>query len=74
MAIEVQLTLTCDRCDATCVATAPLDGRKPERLRVNAFGAVMPDGWWVGLRSDGMGYGDSLGCGCPKHAKEMRGY
>jgi hypothetical protein len=74
MAIEVQLTLKCDRCDATCMAMAPLEGRKAGRLRVNASSASLPDGWWVGLCSEGFGYGEGVCCGCPKHSKEMRGY
>ncbi len=76
MAIEVQLTLTCDEyeCDKSCVALAPLSGRKVERLRVDATMATLPEGWWIGMRRRGYGCGEDLSCACPEHAKELRGY
>jgi len=74
MSIEVKLVLTCERCPETCEALAPLVGKKTERLRVDASSASLPTGWWLGRRGDGHGYGTTIGCACPKHAKAVRGF
>ncbi len=74
MAIWVQLTLKCNKCEDSCVATAPLVGKRLERLRVDMSEVTLPQGWWVGLKVDGYGDGPEVACACPDHRSSLRGY
>lgn len=74
MAIWVQLTLKCNKCEESCVASAPLVGKRLERLRVDMSEATVPQGWWVGMRTAGYGDGPEVACGCPEHKASLRDF
>jgi hypothetical protein len=68
MPLSVQVALRCEQCEASCVVTAPLVGRRRERLRVDLSEAKLPKGWWVGV-PERWDRATGPACGCPAHAE-----
>jgi hypothetical protein len=74
MAAKITVTLACDYpdCKATVETTATAVGKSLEKAK---FEVEIPHDWFGGRRERGWGYTpEELDCGCPEHAKEMRGY